>query len=248
MKKSIAIKNDRTEEIVFRATLRLRQDVKRKMTQRAFFRRSRRSRKLRYRSPRYSNRIKSKLPPSIRNRKDSVIRVINDMGKRLPLSGVIVEEVAFDHFNNRFGKNFSLVEIGKTYLKQQLLASGLSYKKTFGYITKPARQGYGMSKTHCNDATAITCPSTIRIACLDYHIWFRRSRSSNTQKKFLEKRGFRHYDVIKASHRTRGTVVGSVSSLKAKRITLRFKEDRNFPVSYNKSKILQRPDGLVYSY
>jgi lipopolysaccharide export LptBFGC system permease protein LptF len=71
----IAIKNNKTNEIVFRGQLDHRQDVSRKVEQRRNYRRSRRTRKLRYRQPRFSNRIRSKIAPSIRQRKEAIIRV-----------------------------------------------------------------------------------------------------------------------------------------------------------------------------
>jgi len=246
----VAIKNEKTEEIIFRGEIKLRQDVSRKVAQRSDYRRSRRSKNLRYRPPRWSNRIKSKLPPSIRCRKDSILRFTKDMQKRLFISKVIVEEVSFNHFKYKYGKFFSLTEIGKKYLKEQLQFLGLIYQATFGYVTKPARLTLGLSKTHSNDAIAICNPGSIKIASLDYQIKPRRTRvwDANPTKKSTEKKGFRHYDLIKASHRTRGYVIGSIRSLKAKVITLRTKFDNDFSVSYNKSRILQRPDGLVYSY
>jgi len=246
----VAIKNEKTDEIVFRGEIKLRQDVKRKVAQRAAYRRSRRSRKLRYRPPRWSNRTKSKLPPSIRCRKDSILRFTKDMQKRLFIAKAIVEEVAFNHYAHRYGKYFSLVEVGKKYLKEQLQSLGLVYRATFGYETKPKRESLELSKTHSNDAIAICNPESVKIASLNYQIKPRRTRiwDANPNKKSTEKKGFRHYDLVKAKHRTKGTVIGSISSLKAKCITLRVGDNRNFSVSYNKSQVLQRPGGLVYSY
>ena len=70
----------------------------------------------------------------------------------------------------------------------------------------------------------------------------------NPTKKCTEKLGFRHFDLVKAQHRTRGCVIGSVRSLKEKAITLRTTWDANFPVSYKKSKLLCRFNRIVYSY
>jgi len=70
----------------------------------------------------------------------------------------------------------------------------------------------------------------------------------NPTKKSKEKLGFRHYDLVKAKHRTKGWVIGSVRSLKEKVITLRTKFDDNFPVSYRKSILLFRFNRIVYSY
>jgi len=43
-------------------------------------------------------------------------------------------------------------------------------------------------------------------------------------------------------------VIGSIRSLKAKVISLRTRFDNNFQVSYNKTKIIQRPNGLIYTF
>jgi len=61
-----------------------------------------------------------------------------------------------------------------------------------------------------------------------------------------KKNGFRHYDIIKTSHRTKGKVIGSVRSLKKLSITLRTSFDNNFVVSYKKSKLIWRPNRLIF--
>ena len=219
------------------------------MKQRSDYRRSRRSRNLRYRKPRFSNRISKKLVPSIRCRKDSTLRFINDMSKRININKVIVEEVKFNHAKYRYGKMFSLVEIGKSYLKEQILNLGLIYESTFGYITKENRLKLGLSKRHSNDAVVIACKEIKpTISSLEWIIKPKRTKSriNNTTKTRTEKNGFKHYDLVKALHRTRGIVIGSIRSLKAKVITLRTKFDSDFSVSYNKTKLLQRFNGLIY--
>ena len=105
----VAIVNDKTNEVVFKGEIRLRQDVKRMMKQRAGYRRTRRGRKLRYRQPRFSNRVGNKLVPSIRCRKDSILRWLVDVAKRVRIMKVVVEEVKFNHAKYRFGKWLSLV-------------------------------------------------------------------------------------------------------------------------------------------
>jgi len=227
----------------------LRQDVKRLMKQRSDYRRTRRSRNLRYRKPRFNNRISSKLVPSIKCRKESTIRFIKDMSKRINISKVIVEEVKFNHFKYRWGKYFSLVEVGKSYLKEQILNLELSYESTFGYITKEYRLKLGLSKKHSNDAVAIACKEIKPIVTsLEWVIKPRRSKvwKNNPSKTCIERKGFKHFDIIKAKHRTRRIVIGLIRSLKAKAITLRTKFSDNFAVSYSKSELLQRPNGLVY--
>jgi len=246
----VAIVNDKTNEVVFSGQIDLRQDVKRLMKQRKDYRRSKRSRKLRYRQPRFNNRIKSKITPSIVCRKESIVRFIKDMLKRINIINAIVEEVKFNHFKNRYGKFFSLVEQGKNYLKEQILELGLSYESIFGYETKKRREKLKLVKTHGNDAISIICDKKPIISSLEWNIKPRRTKTwkNNPTKTCTEKNGFKHYDLVKVIHRTRGIVVGSIRSLKAKAITLRTKWDDNFPVSYNKTRLLQRFNGLVYNY
>ncbi len=246
----VAIVNDKTNEVVFKGQINLRQDVKRLMKQRADYRRSRRSRNLRYRPPRFSNRIACKIAPSIRCRKDSTIRFLKDMMKRVNIVKVIVEEVKFNHAKYRWGKQFSLVEIGKTYLKEQIKQLCLIYESTFGYETKDARLNLGLSKTHSNDAMAMCCRNNPIISSLEWFVKPKRTKiwENHPTRKCTERNGFRHYDLIKASHRTRGIVIGSIRSFKNTVIALRTNWIDEFHVSYKKSKLLQRFNGLVYIY
>lgn len=244
----IAIKNSKTQEIVFHGQLDHRQDVSRKVEERAMYRRSRRTRNLRCRKRRFSNRIrKDRIAPSIRQRKEAIVRVLKDFSKRLKLSKVKVEEVFFNHYEHYWGKFFSLAEIGKTYLKQQIKALGLEYETTFGYVTKPKRLELGLTKKHSNDACAIV-ESNKKVG-IEYFIKPRRTKvwENNPTKTCIEKNGFRHYDLIKAT-RAGKVVVGSICSLKKIEITLRTKSDNNYPVSYSKSKLLCRFAGLIYSW
>jgi len=243
----IAIKNIETNEIVFHAQLNHRQDVSRKVEQRRNYRKTRRFR-LRNRQPRFKNRIKSKIAPSIRQRKEAILRVIKDLGKRLPLTKVKVEEVGFNHKKHTYGKFFSLVEVGKKYLREQIRKFGLTYEATFGFVTKKVRLKLELSKKHSNDACAIV-ESNKKVGP-EYFIKPKRTRvwETNPTKKCTEKNGFRHYDLVKSRHKTKGTVLGSVRSLKADCITLRTNFNDNFSVRYNKTKLLQRFCGLIYMF
>lgn len=64
------------------------------------FRRSRRNRKTRYRKARFLNRVHSKhkgwLSPSIENKINTHIRIIDDVYKLLPIYNIIVETASFD--------------------------------------------------------------------------------------------------------------------------------------------------------
>ena len=77
----------------------LRNDVVELLSTRRESRRARRNR-LRYRKPRFENRVKSKrlgwVAPSVRHRIDAHIRVIDNICSTLPISRIIVEIAQFD--------------------------------------------------------------------------------------------------------------------------------------------------------
>lgn len=244
----VAIVNDLTNEAVFVGEIELRQNVKRLVKQRAQYRRSRRSRKLRHRQPRFSNRIGCKLPPSIRTRKESTIRFVKDMQKRVRITHVTVEEVSFNHAKYKWGKQFSLVEIGKNFLREQLDAMGLDVETVEGWMTAGWRKSTDTAKSHGADAAVILGKEEkVLLPMMRFVVLPRRARTweGNPTKKYSERLGFRHWDIVKAE-RAGKNIIGSVRSLKTKGLALRTAKDSNFVVSYSKSRLLWRPDGLVY--
>ena len=110
----------------------LRSDVVDLLSTRRELRKIRRYR-LRYRKPRFMNRIKSKkrgwIAPSIRQKIDSHIRIIGFVYSILPVSKLIIEVAQFDTQN---------------------------VKMTFGYITKYNRINHGIEKSHVSDAFVIS--------------------------------------------------------------------------------------------
>ena len=140
---------------------------------------------------------------------------------------------------------------GKWYLYNLLKSEGLSVKRCVGWMTAYWRKKIGIEKSHPNDAIAMVTRNYMpTISALEYTIRPKRVKvwEDNPTKQRKEKLGFRHYDLVKAKHRTKGWVVGSVRSLKAKVMTLRTLEDSNFPVSYRKSRLLQRFSRIIYLY
>lgn len=77
----------------------LRSDIVELLSTRRELRRTRRNR-LRYRKPRFGNRVKSKhhgwVAPSVRHKVDAHIRVIDNICSTLPISRIIVEIAQFD--------------------------------------------------------------------------------------------------------------------------------------------------------
>ncbi|MBI1929637.1 HNH endonuclease [Candidatus Poribacteria bacterium] len=330
----IAVVNEATKEVVFRGTIQLRQEVSKKLKQRAQYRSSRRSRKLRYRKARFLNRKHTQPLPSIRQRKESLVRVVKELKKILNLTHAVIEQGKFDVASlsagrelvgikftqsEYEGKNFRAKVLwrdhytcqhcggkaklnahhllprnhggtdtpqngmtlcekchvslhkrewvldkkpavfkypmhlmqGKRYLVEIIQRLGLEVTTCLGWMTTHWRKQCELDKSHPNDAIAMVFRNdTPGIASLEYTIRPKRAKvwSENPTKQGEEKLGFRHFDLVKAQHRTKGWVVGSVRSLKAKVMTLRTKEDDNFPVSYRKSLLLCRFNRIIYSY
>src|SRR5690606_35702241 len=87
------------QHVLHLAELHHRGDVvRKKMTQRANYRRRRRSANLRYRAPRFDNRRRKEgwLSPSLNSRVDNVVTWFRRYSRLVPLEGVAVETVRFD--------------------------------------------------------------------------------------------------------------------------------------------------------
>lgn len=86
-------------KVIFKSTIELRQDVKHLMDVRGEYRKYRRKHK-RYRPKRFDNRKSSKrlgrIPPSIKQKKDSILRVINRLLKYINIHKYILEDVLID--------------------------------------------------------------------------------------------------------------------------------------------------------
>jgi hypothetical protein len=89
----------RKNKPLFKGTIGLRIDVKVKMTVRRGYRHYRRFHK-KYRSARFNNRLASKkegrLAPSIRQKKDSILRVVNQLHKWIRIDHISLEDVLID--------------------------------------------------------------------------------------------------------------------------------------------------------
>ena len=89
--------NDR---VLYQSQTELRSDIKKKMDRKRGFRRLRRSRKTRYRKPRFLNRRnsikKDRLPPSVNHKVQAHVDEIEFCKKILPISDLILEVSQFD--------------------------------------------------------------------------------------------------------------------------------------------------------
>ena len=86
-------------KVVFKGTIEQRQDIKHLMDVRRGYRRYHRHHK-RYREPRFNNRASSKrinrLVPSIKQKKDSILRVLYQLNKWINIKEYYLEDVAID--------------------------------------------------------------------------------------------------------------------------------------------------------
>ena len=98
--KYIGVSASTSKQELYAADVEIRNDIVEKLSTRRQNRRTRRSRKTRYRKPRFQNRARSKnkgwLAPSIESKINSHFRVVRDVYKVLPISKIIVETASFD--------------------------------------------------------------------------------------------------------------------------------------------------------
>lgn len=83
---------------LYASETKLRTDISKKMQRRAMYRRDRRTRKTRYRQPRFDNRTRPEgwIAPSLKSKLDATIKIVRELSKILPITKVRVEIAKFD--------------------------------------------------------------------------------------------------------------------------------------------------------
>lgn len=98
--KTIGVSATTETNELYASEVKLRTDIVNNLSSRREYRRSRRYRKTRYRKPRFNNRKASKqkgwIAPSIRNKIDTHLTVIDKITKIIPISEIHVEVASFD--------------------------------------------------------------------------------------------------------------------------------------------------------
>ena len=98
--KIVGLSATTSKKELFSGEFELRNNIVNLISNRAQFRRNRRSRKTRYRPARFSNRIKTKkkgwLPPSVQNKLNAHIKIIGDIIDLLPVTKIILETAKFN--------------------------------------------------------------------------------------------------------------------------------------------------------
>ena len=99
--------------------------IVKKLEQRRTMRRARRFRNCRRRKCRFDNRNKDGfIAPSQKAKVDFRLKIVKELLKLYPITDFAVEDVRFNHYKKRWGKHFSTVEIGKTFLYSELRKLG----------------------------------------------------------------------------------------------------------------------------
>lgn len=97
--KHIGLSASTTKEELYSSDIKIRNDIVNLLSTRREARRTRRNR-LRYRKPRFNNRVSTKkegwLAPSVEHKIESHLKVIENVYKILPISKLIVEVASFD--------------------------------------------------------------------------------------------------------------------------------------------------------
>ena len=96
--KHIGISATAEHKEIYAADVELRNDIVRLLSAKRELRRSRRNRKTRYRKPRFSNRKRDDgwLAPSIRQKIQTHLKVVDDVCKLVPVTKIVVETASFD--------------------------------------------------------------------------------------------------------------------------------------------------------
>lgn len=98
--KHIGLSATTEEKVLYESDVALRNDITDLLSARRALRHARRNRKTRYRKARFDNRVHGKnngwLAPSIREKIDSHMTVVDKVCKLLPITNIVVETAAFD--------------------------------------------------------------------------------------------------------------------------------------------------------
>lgn len=165
------VSNDR---VLYQSQTELRNNIKKRMDRRRAFRQNRRSRKTRYRKPRFLNRRnsikKDKLPPSVKHKVQAHIDEIEFCKKILPvLDENIILEVS--QFDTALMKNPSLVN-------EKVKHWG--YQKGFNY-------GYSSRRSAILHRDSYTCQCCSKKNCrLEvHHIKFRSNGGTDDEENLI---------------------------------------------------------------
>ena len=176
----------------FCATIRHRNDVKKRLTQRASFRRTRRGR-LRFRKPRFSNRRRKpgSLPPSLRSRLDNTLTWIDRLTGLIAVSEIHMETTQFDAQRLRdpkiHGKQYQQGPLYQTTLRAFVIHRDNSTCRYCGKKAKPVELDHVIPRSLSGPNT----PWNLVVACHKCN----RRKDNQTVAEFLKRRPRRLADI-----------------------------------------------------
>ena len=161
-----AVVVDKENSLAVMWLLPAKKNLVKKLEERRILRRARRNRNCRRRQMRIDNRNKDGfIAPSQLLIVNSRLKCMTELFKCYPIETVALEDVKFNHRDNRWGKNFSTVEVGKKKIFDWVRARACLQLYN-GYDTQELREQYHYKKTsakskhtfnsHCSDALAIS--------------------------------------------------------------------------------------------
>jgi hypothetical protein len=155
-----------------------REEISKRMVDRATLRRTRRGRRIKrnipfkqrnHRSKRFDNRRQSKLPPSIRASKQLELRIVSELCKLYPISQIFVEVLTKSD-----SPGFTRAAQGQNFLLEQLKTYCSVIHKVEGFETSATREWLKLPKSknkaerspsaHISDAIALASRGFIRYA------------------------------------------------------------------------------------
>ena len=218
-------------QVVYQAETQIRQDVFKKVKQRAMYRRNRRGRKCRYRPARWLNRASSyktgRLAPSIRSKVESHLREKKQVAALLPVTQWKVEAASFD-----------IHKITNPDVQ------GVDYQKG-------NQKNYYNVKAYILDRDNYKCQSGRKVKHAEklhvHHIQFRSTGGTNTPGNLVTLCECCHADLhagkfelkAKKSKTKHATEVGVVKSQLKK--VWRFTETFGYETKFKREQVLQLP-------
>jgi len=220
-------------KVVYQSEIELRDDVSRKMQQRKMYRRTRRSRKIRYRKPRFNNRgKKEKVAPSIKSKIDSHLREKNFVESILPVSKWKVELASFD-----------IYKISNPDVRRWDYQNGeqKGFYNVKAYVLH--RDGYKCSK--CKKKNV---PLHV------HHIIFKSNNGTDTPSNLISLCEDCHDKVHKGEITIKGkrsktkhaTEMGIIKSQLKKQFGLEFEEAFGYETKFKREQILKLPKSHYY--
>ena len=178
--------------VLFCATIDHRNDVSKRLTQRASLRRARRGR-LRFRKPRFSNRRHPAgwLPPSLRSRLDNTLTWVSRLTALVATSEIHVEAAQFDAQRLRdpavHGKDYQQGPLYRTTLRAFVIHRDNSTCRYCGKKAKPVEIDHVIPRSHSGP----DAPWNLVVAC---HRCNQR-KDNQTIAEFLKRRPKRLADI-----------------------------------------------------